>query len=123
MTHLASTRPASVSVTRWICGILGILLFIAPWVLGYNTNLLATATHVLLGGLIAVFSFIGLGRFQTGNWTQWTAGVLGVLAFFSAWSLGFSHISAALITSIVLSALTVIFAAIGIVMQQRVPAA
>ncbi len=119
MTHTTSPRRADVLATRWICGILGVLLFIAPWVLGYNSNLLATATHVILGGLIAVFSFIGLGTYQTGTWTQWVALILGVLAFFSAWVMGFAGMGAALVTSIVLGGLTFIVGIIGVVMQQR----
>jgi hypothetical protein len=111
-------RP-DVLATRCICGILGILLFIAPWVLGYNSNLLATATHVILGGLIAVFSFIGLGAYQTGTWTQWVALVLGVLAFFSAWVMGFAGMGGALAASIILGGLTFIVGIIGVVMQQR----
>ena len=47
--------------THWVNLIDGVLLFVAPWVLGYSAlNSTAYATALVLGALIAVFGLVGL---------------------------------------------------------------
>lgn len=103
--------------TRWVNLIAGILLFIAPWVLGYTASTTAAWTSWILGALIAIFAFIGLVSKAVGDWTQWIVSICGVLAFIAPWVLGFANISSAFWSCIVLGAIAVIVAAIGILVR------
>lgn len=65
--------------THWVNLIDGVLLFVAPWVLGYSAlNSTAYATALVLGALIAVFGLVGLHRAQriagpTGSLGYWVS--------------------------------------------------
>ncbi len=114
---------------HWVTGIAGVLLFIAPWVLGYastsggygGSNMAGYASWIL-GALIAIFSFIGLAR-GAGLWTMWVAGILGILAFIAPWVLGFTSVTSAAWACWVLGAISVIFAAIDIFVRPVQPVA
>ncbi len=107
--------------TRWVNLIAGILLFIAPWVLGYAANTTAAWDSWILGALIAIFAFIGLMSRAVGDWTQWIAGICGILAFISPWVLGFANVSGAFWASLILGAVAVVVAAIGIFVRPSTP--
>ncbi len=108
--------------THWINAIAGILLFIAPWVLGYSTqNTTAYVASLVLGALIAIFAFIGMAR-GAGLWTMWVSGILGILAFIAPWVLGFANLSTAFWAHIILGAIAVIFAAIDVFVRPATPA-
>ena len=100
--------------THWVNGIAGILLFIAPFVLAYSGDTTALWDSLILGALMAIFAFIGLASRRTGDWTQWLVGILGILAFISPWVLGFASLGTAFWSCIILGAIVVIVAAIGI---------
>ncbi len=108
--------------THWVNGIAGVLLFIAPWVLGYSGSGTPAYASWILGALIAIFAFIGLAP-AAGLWTMWVSGILGILAFIAPWVLGFST---SMMTGSwafwVLGAISVIFAAIDIFARPAQPA-
>jgi hypothetical protein len=113
----ASTRDnvTGMGWTHWVNLIDGILLFIAPWVLGYSAlNGTAYADALVLGALIALFAFIGLVTHTASGWTQWLVGILGILSFISPWVLGYANLSSALWANLILGAIAIIFAAIGL---------
>ncbi len=114
MATRVSGGTSSTMWTRWIDLIAGVLLFIAPWVLGYAGNSPANWSSWVLGALIAIFAIIGLFSEAAGTWTQWICGICGILAFIAPWVLGYTNISNAFYASLVLGAIAVIFAAIGI---------
>ncbi len=100
--------------THWVNLIDGILLFIAPWVLGYSgTNSTAFIDALVLGALIVIFALVGLFA-HAGSWSHWVVGILGVLSFISPWVLGYSNLMPAFWANIILGAIAVIFAAIGL---------
>ncbi len=104
--------------THWVNLLDGILLFIAPWVLGYSgTNSTAFSDALVLGALIVIFALVGLFVHTAGNWTHWVVGILGILSFISPWVLGYSGLMPAFWANIVLGAIAVIFAAIGLFMH------
>ncbi len=111
---------AGMQWTHWVNLVDGILLFIAPWVLGYSAlNGTAYADALVLGALIAIFAFIGLVAHTIGSWVQWVVGILGILTFISPWVLGFAGLASAFWTCIILGAIAVIVAAIGIFARPR----
>ncbi len=81
----------------------------------------AIASHVL-GVLIAIFAFIGLAP-GAGPGTLWVVGVLGILAFIAPWVLGYASQSSAFWPHIILDAVTIIIATIGIFARPSDPAA
>ncbi len=114
MATRVGTGATHMMWTRWIELIAGILLFIAPWVLGYAGNSPANWDSWILGALIAIFAIVGLFSEAAGSWSEWISGICGILAFISPWVLGFTNITSAFYASLVLGAIAVIFAAIGI---------
>ena len=98
----------------WVTGISGILLFIAPWVLGYSLVARAFWTSLVLGGLIAIFSFIRPAVADRGNWVWWLVGILGILAIIAPFVLAFAAYPGALWACVILGAIVVIVAAIAI---------
>ncbi len=115
-TTYATGRPW----THWVNLIDGILLFIAPWVLGYSVrNNTAYVDALVLGALIVVFALIGLFVRGTSAWTHWVVGILGILSFISPWVLGYANVMPAFWANIILGAIAVIFAAIGIFVRPR----
>jgi hypothetical protein len=109
--------------THWVNLIAGVLLFIAPWVLGYSaTNSTAFYDALVLGALIVVFALIGLFVRGTSMWTHWLVGILGILSFVSPWVLGYADVASAFWANIILGAIAVIFAAIGIFVRPRATA-
>jgi hypothetical protein len=103
----------------WATGVLGVLLFIAPWVLGYSGNPTAFWSSIVLGALIVVFSLIkGLVHDAT-NWDYWLTGILGILAIIAPFVLGFSSLSGALYACVILGAITLILSAIMVMVPGR----
>ena len=59
LSSLAAARGA-----RWVNLIAGIWLIVSPWVLRFGTNVNVIANDVIVGVLIAVFAWIGLGTMR-----------------------------------------------------------
>ncbi|MCL4487697.1 MAG: SPW repeat protein [Chloroflexi bacterium] len=95
----------------WITGILGVLLIVAPFVLVFNGNLVATWTSVILGAAIVVVSAIKGLLHDATPWEYWVAGILGILAIVSPFVLRFSALPSALYTTIVLGLIVLLAAA------------
>ena len=47
---------------EWINLVLGLWLVVSPWALGFDNYTLATVNMVVVGGIIALFAAVGLGR-------------------------------------------------------------
>ena len=103
----------------WATGVLGVLLFIAPWVLAYTGNRAAFWSSLLLGAVVFVVSVIKGVVHDANNWEYWVNGVLGILAIIAPFVLGFAGMVGALWASIVLGAIVLILCAIEVL---RAPA-
>lgn len=116
MTHDTAPgvrAPFSMVWTYWVNLIAGVLLFIAPWVLGYTGNTAhADWASWILGALIAIFGVVGI--LTNDRWAEWICGICGILAFISPWVLGFSNVNGAFLASLILGAVAVIVSAIGL---------
>jgi hypothetical protein len=92
----------------WFTGLLGVLMVIAPWVLRFNDNTTALLTSIALGTIL--FLLATVEAYQKGNvmWEYWVAGLVGLLAIVAPFVLGFSSLTIALWSMIVLGGLALI---------------
>ncbi|ADU99258.1 SPW repeat protein [Alicycliphilus denitrificans] len=79
------------SMKHWqdpLNALLGVWLALSPWVMGFESQMVPTASSVVAGlALIAV----SLGAvFVPRAWEEWTQAALGVWMIASPWVLGFS---------------------------------
>jgi hypothetical protein len=113
----ATSTSSRMAWTHWVNGIAGIVLFFGPWLFQYHFNTVAMWTSLILGFLIALFAFWALLARHIGGWSQWAVLVLGVLTFIAPWVLGFAGQVSAFWTCIIIGAISVVVAAIGIFMR------
>jgi uncharacterized membrane protein HdeD (DUF308 family) len=105
----------------WIDGtnlIIGILLFIVPWVAGPPTNAVFWNAWIV-GGLIAFNAGFALSALAA--WEEWTNLVLGVWAAISPWLLGFQANVGATWTYVVLGCAVAVLAAVQLWVVDRRP--
>jgi hypothetical protein len=93
----------------WVNLVLGALLAISPWALGYAENQAAMWGALVVGVAIALISVIDLGK--PAAWEEWVNLVLGLWLIISPFALGFSTVAAAAWSAIVAGVLVAIFAA------------
>ncbi len=86
----------------WITAALGILLFIAPFVLGFSANAAAMWTCIALGVVVAVTAGYKAVAKDNGRCEDLVAGLAGILAVVAPFILGFDNDPAATWTSIIL---------------------
>ncbi|MCG8347454.1 MAG: SPW repeat protein [Chloroflexales bacterium] len=92
----------------WILSILGLLLVISPFALGYSTDTNAMWSSIVLGAVIALVSgYKALAR-DKGIWEDVIAVIAGVVAIAIPFVLGFSSIAVALWTFVVMGILVVL---------------
>jgi uncharacterized membrane protein HdeD (DUF308 family) len=95
----------------WLTGLLGLLLGIAPFVLGYRDHTYALWSSVILGAIVVLVSAYKAIDSRPANWEYWVAGLAGLLAVIAPFALGFSTLTSALWTTIVLGVILLILAA------------
>ncbi len=98
----------------WATGILGILLIIAPFVLGFSGNSGAMWSGVILGVITLVVSLIKAFARDTGQWVYWVTGIMGILAIIAPFVLGFTALATAMWALIILGVITLVLSAIEI---------
>src|SRR5437868_6128331 len=92
---------------NWVTLVLGVLLFIAPWVLGTANNASASWTAWILGIIGVILALWALGLPATHIPAEWITVVLGVVLFISPWILGFAGVMAAAWTAWIIGVLFV----------------
>ena len=94
----------------WANVVLGILLFITPFVFG-GLAIPAAQWTAFIGGILLVL----VGVFDLANPAnragEWAEGVLGVLVFIAPWVLGFTSLSAMAWSAWIVGILSVVLAA------------
>lgn len=112
-------RKAVDQFQDWINLILAALLFISPWVMGFTSGFseqvspassgfteqispAASWNAWICGAVIAVLAVLALVKFA--EWEEWIAAALGVWLVISPWALGFTAMTVAMWTHIVLGA-------------------
>lgn len=104
----------------WFTGLLGLLMVVAPWVLGFSDNTSAMWASIALGAVLFVLSAVE--AYQKGEvmWEYWLAGLVGLVAIIAPFVLGFSTLTAALWSMIVLGGLALILSGYEIFARRRV---
>jgi len=103
----------------WATGIVGVLLVIAPWVLGYSTDMVAFWSSLILGALIVILSVIkGLVHDRSG-WEYWVIGILGILSAIAPFVLAYAQARRAELSDVVLGIVALLLAAIAVLSRQQ----
>ena len=88
--------------------LLGVALLIAPWGLGFATDVVPTWNAFIVGAVIALLALAALFAFQ--EWEEWVRGALGVWLVIAPWVLGFSGHTTALYTHLIIGIATIVLA-------------
>lgn len=94
----------------WVTGVLGILLGVAPFVLGYQDNAPALWTSIALGLIVLAASAMEATDTHKAKWEYWVAGIAGLLAVIAPFVLGFSALTLAVWTTVVLGVIILFLA-------------
>ncbi len=101
----------------WVSLILGIWLFISPWVVGFSAVSNAAANAWILGIVVAVVAIIALSTPQL--WEEWVNLILGIWLIISPWVVGFSNMAAPTWDSVIVGLIVALVNLWGIVQVQR----
>ena len=93
----------------WVGVVLGVLLFISPFVFGGMVSPGAEWTAFIGGALLTVIALVDLSN-PANRAGEWTEGVLGVLLFIAPWVLGFTGLSAMAWSAWIVGVLSVLLA-------------
>ena len=103
----------------WLTVIVGVLLFIAPFVLGATANQAAAWTAYAGGALLAIAGLWSLIEASAANhFAEWAEIVIGVLVFLAPWVLGFAGLTALAWSAWIAGILAVVLAA-SVVLNER----
>jgi uncharacterized membrane protein HdeD (DUF308 family) len=93
----------------WALVVLGVILFVAPFLFGAMASVSAAWTAYIGGALMVVFGVVNLANpaFLAGEWIE---GVLGVLVFLAPWLLAFSALGAIAWSAWIVGVLAVLLA-------------
>ena len=94
----------------WLTGILGIVMAVAPYLLGYNDHSMAMWTSVVLGIVVGVVSIYEAMDAQHAKWEWWVVGIAGLLAVLAPFVFGFNTLTMALWTLVILGIVAVVLA-------------
>lgn len=94
----------------WVMGLLGVVLAGSPYLFGYSGDYNAMATSLGVGGVLVLLSAIEGYQHDKQSWEYWIAGPMGLGLVFAPFILGFSAISAAFWTSLIVGMLTIVAA-------------
>ncbi len=100
----------------WVNVVLGVLLFITPFVFGGAAMPMAEYAHFVLGVLLFLVGLYLLARPE--HWqVEWAQIVLGILLFISPWVLGYTTLTQLAWSAWIIGVLVVIIA--GSVLYSR----
>ena len=88
----------------------GVILLISPWVVGFRAAELATWNAVISGAVLGGVAFAAFTRMRA--WEEWIGLVVGLWVIASAWLLGFTGVSSAVWTHLIVGVLVTILAAL-----------
>jgi hypothetical protein len=107
----------------WACALLGVLLFISPFVFSTTTNTNASWTAYVIGALafLAGLTLLAAHPFRI---VEYAVMLLGVVLFLSPWVLGFAGLASIAWTAWIIGVLLVVLAGSEVLgaTEQRPPA-
>ena len=103
----------------WLTVVIGVLLFILPFVLGATGNQAAAWTAYAGGVLLAIAGSWSLMSSSPANrFAEWSEIVIGVLVFLAPWALGFTGLTALAWSAWIAGILAVVLAG-SVVLNER----
>ena len=94
------------SIQDWIMLVCGVLLFVAPFAMGFSDDAAAARAAWVGGIVIAVMAIAALVQFA--EWEDWVALIAGVAMIVAPWALGFAALREAVWTFVILGLITAI---------------
>jgi hypothetical protein len=79
----------------WVSLVLGVILFIVPWIFGTASNGARSWDAWILGIIGVILALIALGYVAASTVTEWISLILGIVVFISPWVFGFATLGAA----------------------------
>jgi len=92
----------------WVSLVLGVLLFISPWVFSTSTNGSSSWNAWIVGVIGVILALWALAFLSTATIAEWISLILGVWLFISPWVLGFAALSSAAWTAWIIGILFVV---------------
>jgi membrane protease YdiL (CAAX protease family) len=80
---------------NWVSLVLGVILFITPWVFGTATNTASSWDAWIIGAIGVILALLALAYVRAAWIPEYLSVALGVLLFISPWVLGFAALSSA----------------------------
>lgn len=115
MTLNSTITPKRGNWEDWGNLLLGVWLFVSPWVLQFAAGLGSDANTTIAvwnawicGGVIAVIAVSAL--FQLHQWEEWANVVVGIWVAISPWVLGFTGLTTATSNAVIVGILAVCLA-------------
>jgi hypothetical protein len=93
----------------WINLVLAACLFIAPWVLGYTEEPMAAWTSFISAIVVGGVALAAIVAFT--EWEEWLSFALGIWVVLAPWVLGFTGVTLAVWTHVILGVLVAAIAA------------
>jgi hypothetical protein len=75
---------------NWLAALVGIWVFISPWVLGTTTSTPTEWNAWIIGAAIVIVALVVLAT--SGYLAEWLSVALGIWLFISPWALGYTGI-------------------------------
>lgn len=93
-----------------LTGFLGLVSIVAPYLFGYSADTTALWTSLIIGAILIIDSIFEGVAADRERWEYWVAGIVGVGAILAPFVLGFSALSAALWTLVIVGVVSVLVA-------------
>lgn len=106
MAGLADYNKSNTHFQDYANLVLGILLFLSPWSLGYADAEMAARTAWIGGIVIAILSLAAIVNFA--EWEEWLTLLMGVAVIIAPYFFGFSNIQHAVAAHNVIGLLVVL---------------
>ena len=91
-----------------LTGVLGLIAAAAPFALGYSGNSAALYTSLGVGAILVITTVLEWAGEDKQMWEYWVAGVVGIGAIAAPFVLGFSGLTNAVWTMVIVGLVTVL---------------
>jgi hypothetical protein len=119
MADSIRTREARETAIDLVNVVLGLCLVLAPWALGFSSEMAATWNARIVGAAIALVALGALFAFR--EWEEWVNLALGVWAILAPWLLGFATVAAAMYAHVIIGLIVAVLAALDLWMIRNRP--
>jgi len=94
----------------WFTAFLGLVLMLAPFIMGYADNTVALWSSIIMGLIVLAVSIYKGVKHDKARWEYMVIAIVGLFAVFAPFILGFSTIGLAVWTLVVLGGILAYFA-------------